>query len=34
LLAVFSRSVSEAHRLATILEERLPAELGMPARQV
>ncbi len=24
-------SVSEAHRLATILEERLPAELGMPA---
>ena len=23
-------SVSEAHRLATILEERLPAELGMP----
>ncbi|MGA2357396.1 MAG: cation diffusion facilitator family transporter [Terriglobia bacterium] len=23
--------VSEAHRLATILEERLPAELGMPA---
>ena len=24
-------SVSEAHRLATVLEERLPAELGMPA---
>jgi divalent metal cation (Fe/Co/Zn/Cd) transporter len=24
-------SVSEAHRLATILEERLPSELGMPA---
>lgn len=24
-------SVSEAHRLATILEERLPAELGVPA---
>src|ERR1022692_2257836 len=24
-------SVSEAHRLATMLEERLPAELGMPA---
>jgi cation diffusion facilitator family transporter len=24
-------SVSEAHRLATILEERLPVELGMPA---
>jgi cation diffusion facilitator family transporter len=24
-------SVSEAHRLATILEERLPAELAMPA---
>ena len=24
-------SVSEAHRLATILEETLPAELGMPA---
>jgi hypothetical protein len=24
-------SVSDAHRLATILEERLPAELGMPA---
>ena len=24
-------SVSEAHRLATILEERLPTELGMPA---
>jgi len=27
-------SVSEAHRLATILEERLPAELGMPAEVV
>jgi cation diffusion facilitator family transporter len=26
--------VSEAHRLATILEERLPAELGMPAEVV
>jgi len=24
-------SVSDAHRLATILEERLPTELGMPA---
>lgn len=24
-------SVSEAHRLAIILEERLPSELGMPA---
>jgi cation diffusion facilitator family transporter len=24
-------SVGEAHRLATVLEERLPAELGMPA---
>jgi cation diffusion facilitator family transporter len=24
-------SVSEAHRLATVLEERLPSELGMPA---
>ena len=24
-------SVSEAHRLATLLEERLPSELGMPA---
>ncbi len=24
-------SVSEAHRLATVLEERLPTELGMPA---
>jgi divalent metal cation (Fe/Co/Zn/Cd) transporter len=23
--------VSDAHRLATILEERLPSELGMPA---
>ena len=27
-------SVSDAHRLATILEERLPAELGMPAEVV
>ncbi|HXR39264.1 MAG TPA: cation diffusion facilitator family transporter [Terracidiphilus sp.] len=27
-------SVSEAHGLATILEERLPAELGMPAEVV
>ncbi|MGA3210337.1 MAG: cation diffusion facilitator family transporter [Terriglobales bacterium] len=27
-------SVSEAHRLATILEERLPAELGMPAEVI
>ena len=27
-------SVSEAHRLATILEERLPAELGVPAEVV
>lgn len=27
-------SVREAHRLATILEERLPAELGMPAEVV
>jgi len=27
-------SVSEAHRLATILEERLPAELGMPSEIV
>ena len=24
-------SISEAHRLATVLEERLPADLGMPA---
>jgi len=31
LLFPHSTSVSEAHRLATILEERLPAELGMPA---
>lgn len=30
LLFPHSTSVSEAHRLATILEERLPAELGMP----
>src|SRR5271157_2521189 len=27
-------SVSEAHRLATIVEERLPAELGMPAEVI
>lgn len=27
-------SVSEAHRLATMLEERLPAELGMPAEVI
>lgn len=27
-------SVSEAHRRATILEERLPAELGMPAEVI
>jgi len=27
-------SVSDAHRLATILEERLPAELGMPAEVI
>jgi len=27
-------SVSEAHRLATILEERLPADLGMPAEVI
>ncbi len=27
-------SVSEAHRLATIVEERLPAELGVPAEVV
>ena len=27
-------SVSEAHRLATILEERLPAELGTPAEVI
>jgi len=27
-------SVSEAHRLATILEERLPSELGMPAEVI
>ena len=31
LLFPHSTSVSEAHRLATILEERLPAELGIPA---
>ena len=27
-------SVSEAHRMATILEERLPAEMGMPAEVI
>jgi divalent metal cation (Fe/Co/Zn/Cd) transporter len=27
-------SVSEAHRLATILEERLPIDLGMPAEVI
>src|SRR5271157_3858042 len=27
-------SVSEAHRLATMVEERLPAELGMPAEVI
>jgi cation diffusion facilitator family transporter len=27
-------SVSEAHRLATVLEERLPIELGMPAEVI
>ena len=27
-------SVSDAHRLATILEERLPAEVGMPAEVI
>ncbi|HYW47400.1 MAG TPA: cation diffusion facilitator family transporter [Bryobacteraceae bacterium] len=27
-------SVSQAHRLATILEERLPADLGMPAEVI
>jgi len=31
LLFPHSTSVSEAHRLATMLEERLPAELGVPA---
>jgi cation diffusion facilitator family transporter len=31
LLFPLQTSVSEAHRPATILEERLPAELGMPA---
>ena len=34
LLFPRSTSVSEAHRLATILEERLPSELGMPAEVV
>jgi len=27
-------SVSDAHRMATVLEERLPAELGMPAEVI
>jgi cation diffusion facilitator family transporter len=27
-------SISDAHRLATILEERLPAEVGMPAEVI
>jgi len=27
-------SVSEAHRLATIVEERLPAELGVPTEVI
>jgi hypothetical protein len=27
-------SVSEAHRLATILEARLPTDLGMPAEVI
>lgn len=31
LLFPHSTPVGEAHRLATILEERLPKELGMPA---
>jgi len=33
---LFSRltTVSDAHRLATIVEERLPAELGMPAEVI
>jgi cation diffusion facilitator family transporter len=34
LLFPHSTSVSEAHRLATQLEERLPAELAMPAEVV
>jgi cation diffusion facilitator family transporter len=34
LLFPRSTSVGEAHRLATILEERLPGELGMPAEVV
>lgn len=34
LLFPHSTTVSEAHRLATILEERLPAELGMPSEVV
>ena len=34
LLFPHSTSISEAHRLATILEERLPVELGMPAEVV
>jgi len=31
LLFSCATSVSEAHRLAKILEERLPVELGLPA---
>jgi len=34
LLFPRSTSVSEAHRLATILEERLPAELAVPAEVI
>jgi cation diffusion facilitator family transporter len=34
LLFPRATSVSEAHRLATILEERLPAEAGMPAEVI
>jgi cation diffusion facilitator family transporter len=34
LLFPHATTVGEAHRLATILEERLPAELGMPAEVV
>jgi cation diffusion facilitator family transporter len=34
LLFPHSTSISEAHRLATMLEERLPTELGMPAEVI
>ena len=34
LLFPQATTVREAHRLATIVEERLPAELGMPAEVV